>query len=60
MGYVNVAQNRDNLHTVVNTAMETGFHKIHGISCLSEELGDSQDELRCVELAKECTKLQTN
>jgi hypothetical protein len=38
MGYVNVAQNRDNLHTVVNTAMETGFHKIHAISRLSEEL----------------------
>jgi hypothetical protein len=35
MGYVNVAQNRDNLCTVVKTAMENGFHKIHEfLDCL--------------------------
>jgi len=37
MGYINVAENRDNLQSVVNTAMETEFHKIHGISLVAEE-----------------------
>jgi len=44
MGYINVADNRDNLQSVVNTATEIEFHKIKGIPLLVGQLLDSEDE----------------
>lgn len=56
MGYVNLADVRDEWLAFVNTVMNVAVYEIRGICGLSEELSACQERFCAMELVYRCVK----
>jgi hypothetical protein len=56
LGYINLADVRDEWLAFVNTVMNVGVYEIRGICGLSEELSACQERFCAMELVHRCVK----